>query len=789
MTDFKKRGEFPGTENKRGENEDQFISVLNNSPDIIYRFNLQTGHYEFISPAIRSLGYKPEEVMAMSKEEVLSRVHQDDRSSLVSFLLNINDAGEGLKEYRFQGNDGKYRWLSNKIVIIKDSQGKLLYHDGFVRDITQDKLSQERLKESEVRFRSLYETNFDATLITLPDGSILSANPAAQKMFGMTREEIIKAGREGLVVKDENLKQALKNRAQKGHVNAVLTLKRKNGSIFTGEMTSSYFTDADGTVKTSMIIRDLTEQKKAEKELIESEERYHSLFKNNHATMLLINPENGDIMDVNPAAASFYGYSEEKLKEMKITDINIFTDRQVFEKMQKAKKKEKNHFLFKHRLASGEIRCVDTYSGPITVNGKKLLYSIIHDVTHRRKAEEALKESEDRFSKAFNFSPVGMTITRLADGCYIDVNETWTDLYEYSRSEVIGHTFLELNVVELDERTKFLEILKEKSVVNNYEIPTKTKTGKPLTILISMNIINLNSQDHILTTFIDVTEQKKTEKHKQELLEKEKQLREDLETSNQELQNTSEELYTSNKELRQIQRELKETIKKLEISNKELEQFAYVASHDLQEPLRMVASFTQLLERKYKGHIDADADDYIGFIVEGSNRMKDLIDDLLAFSRLNTGTKEFKQTNLANLLDDVLLSMHTSIEENNAIITYDPLPTIKCDHSQIRQLLQNLITNAIKFHDKEPPKIHISAEETGNEWKFRVQDNGIGIGPEYREKIFDVFNRLHSREEYEGTGIGLSIAKRIINHHKGRIWVESESGKGSTFYFTIPKDL
>lgn len=542
LTDFKKRGEFQGTKNKRAANKDQFISVLNNSPDIIYRFNLQTGQYEFISPAIRTLGYKPEEVMAMSKEEVISRFHPDDRSSMVSFLSNINDVGEGLRKYRFQKNNGQYRWLSHKIVIIKDDQGKPLYHDGFVRDITQDKLSQKKLKESEVRFRSLYESNFDATLITLPDGSILSTNPAAQKMFGMTREEIIKAGREGLVVKDENLKQAIKEREKKGYIKAELTLKRKNGSIFTGEMTSSYFKDADGTIKTSMIIRDLTEQIKAEK-------------------------------------------------------------------------------------------------------------------------------------------------------------------------------------------------------------------------------------------------------NKQELLEKEKQLREDLEISNHELQNTSEELYTSNKELRQIQRELKETIKKLEISNTELEQFAYVASHDLQEPLRMVASFTQLLERKYKGHIDGDADDYIGFIVEGSNRMKDLIDDLLAFSRLNIETKEFKQTDLSNILDDVLLSMHTSIEENNAKITHDTLPTVKCDHSQIRQLFQNLITNAIKFHDKKPPKIHISSEKIGNKWKFSVQDNGIGINPQHQKKIFNVFNRLHSREEYEGTGIGLSIAKRIINHHKGRIWVESELGEGSTFYFTIPKDL
>ena len=201
----------------------------------------------------------------------------------------------------------------------------------------------------------------------------------------------------------------------------------------------------------------------------------------------------------------------------------------------------------------------------------------------------------------------------------------------------------------------------------------------------------------------------------------------------------------------------------------------------------MVAIFTQLLERQYKEKLNADADEYIGFIVEGSHRMKDLIDDLLTFSRLNTEAKEFELIDLENALGDVLLNLKASIEENNVTITHDLLPIIKVDSSQIRQLFQNLITNAIKFHDKEPPKIHISAEDSGKEWLFCVRDNGIGIDRENQEKIFNVFNRLHTREEYEGTGIGLSIAKRIVNRHGGQIWVESEPGKGANFYFTIPK--
>jgi len=228
-------------------------------------------------------------------------------------------------------------------------------------------------------------------------------------------------------------------------------------------------------------------------------------------------------------------------------------------------------------------------------------------------------------------------------------------------------------------------------------------------------------------------------------------------------------------------------VEKLKTSNRELEQFAYVASHDLQEPLRMVGSFTQLLKRRYKGKLDEDADDYIDFIIDGAQRMKDLIDDLLAFSRLNTQAREFEPVIMDVALNDVLNNLKTSITYNKAHISYDSLPVVKADPSQINQLLQNLIANAIKFCGEGPPRIHISAEEQKEQWLFYVKDEGIGIDPQYQEQIFRIFKRLHTREEYEGTGIGLAICKRIVERHNGKIWVESELGKGSTFYFELPK--
>jgi chemotaxis family two-component system sensor kinase Cph1 len=221
-------------------------------------------------------------------------------------------------------------------------------------------------------------------------------------------------------------------------------------------------------------------------------------------------------------------------------------------------------------------------------------------------------------------------------------------------------------------------------------------------------------------------------------------------------------------------------------SNAELEQFAYVASHDLQEPLRMVASYTQLLARRYQDKLDADARDFIAYAVDGATRMQALIADLLNYSRIGTRGKPFRPSSSEAVLERVLAGLRLMINESGATLSHDPLPTILCDDVQLGQLFQNLLVNAIKFRTEIPPLIHISAERKGNVWTFSVRDNGIGIAPEYAERIFMIFQRLHSKNEYPGTGIGLAVCKKIVERHGGRIWVNSQPGSGATFFFTIP---
>ena len=246
------------------------------------------------------------------------------------------------------------------------------------------------------------------------------------------------------------------------------------------------------------------------------------------------------------------------------------------------------------------------------------------------------------------------------------------------------------------------------------------------------------------------------------------------------------------KRLRRMRRQAEEDLARkadeLVRSNADLEQFAYVASHDLQEPLRMVAAYTQLLAERYRGKLDEDADKFMGYASEGALRMQTLIQDLLAFSRVGRSGAACGRVDCDAAMEEVVLSLGPAIQESGAVVTHGALPAVWADRSQMTQVFQNLVGNAIKFRGKEPPAISVQAEKAGQHWLFSVSDNGIGIAPEYAENIFVVFQRLHARTEYPGNGIGLAICKKIIERNGGKIWVEAQAGHGSVFKFTMPCD-
>jgi len=239
---------------------------------------------------------------------------------------------------------------------------------------------------------------------------------------------------------------------------------------------------------------------------------------------------------------------------------------------------------------------------------------------------------------------------------------------------------------------------------------------------------------------------------------------------------------------KEAEKHLAETVAELKRSNEELQQFAYVSSHDLQEPLRMVSSYTQLLAKRYKGRLDSDADEFIAFAVDGCNRMKGLIQDLLAYSRAGTTGRALGQVSGKDALQEALENLKITIAQSGAVVTQDSLPDLRTDKMQLTQVFQNLVGNAIKYRSAEVPRVHVSSTKNGDhEWIFSVRDNGLGIAPQYFERIFILFQRLHGRNEFEGTGIGLAICKKVLERLGGRIWVESQPDKGSTFFFALPE--
>ena len=421
---------------------------------------------------------------------------------------------------------------------------------------------------------------------------------------------------------------------------------------------------------------------------------------------------------------------------------------------------------------------------------------IIHDLTEPVHIRQALEKNYSRLQEAQRIGHIGnwewdiqSNIITLSEGLYKIYGIDSCNLVKYD-------TILNMILPEDQEivNGNIEKALRERNPFK-YEIRIR-RQDEDIRIISCCGEVVTDFAGHPLNIICveqDITERKEIEyalwEAKNELESTVKRRTRELNETNEHLQRELEERKITEDKLKKSEKDLKLLIEELKRSNEELQQFAYVSSHDLQEPLRTITSFTQLIERRYKDKLDSDADEFIEYIVDAAKRMQTLINDLLNYSRVATRGKEFELTDTKEILENTISNLYASIKENHAEITSENLPKIMADKRQMIQLFQNLIGNAIKFRKPEiSPKIHIKASknENKNEYIFSVQDNGIGIEKQYMERIFTIFQRLHTREEYDGTGIGLAVSKRIVERHGGNIWVESEPPDGSTFYFTFP---
>ena len=415
------------------------------------------------------------------------------------------------------------------------------------------------------------------------------------------------------------------------------------------------------------------------------------------------------------------------------------------------------------------------------------IIGIIEDISDKKRMENVLKEINRQLIETESIAHIGTWDWNIQTKVLCWSDETHR-IFDVERKDFDATFEAFMDSVHPDDKKRVKNVVDDavnakEPISLDYRVAQKegavrtihqiarvisNKTGKPI---------------RISGTVQDITEQKEMEK---ELKKHREHLEELVKEHMAESQRLNSQLKIELAERERAEKKLKESLEEIEHSNQDLEQFAYAASHDLQEPLRMVASYTQLLGKRYKDHLEEDARDFINFAVEGATRMQKMIDGLLVYSRVQTRGKPLEPTDCSSVVEQAISNLEIHIGETHAKVERDELPTVNGDESQLIRLFQNLIDNAIKFRGTEIPRIQVSSSKQGNKWMFSVSDNGIGIDSKYKDRVFLIFQRLHKEEEIPGTGMGLALCRRIVERHGGQIWVDSDLGKGSTFYFTIP---
>lgn len=660
---------------------------------------------------------------------------------------------------------------------------------------------KEQLEDSKNKYRDLYDFAPLGYFTIDKNGLILEANLTGANMLGIKREFLMNKPFSMFIEKDD--KEIFKAHCKdimlkQSPQSCELRIIRKDGKIFYFQLQSVPVNDSDGKCRSfRTALTDVSKLMDTEYSLIEALElsrkrqaeitailestrsilKYHdfqstarSIFysckhltgaSSGYIALLKENSSDIEIIFIDCAGESC---SVKQTSEMPIRGLR----EEVYKSGKTIYNNSFSESKWKDLLPDGHIKITNVLFAPMIIDNKVIgllglankpsgfseddsrIATIFSEIAAiallNKKAEENVKRSEEYFRLITENSSDIVTILE-SDGTIKYESPSIERILGYNKSELLGKKVLDyVHPEDMKMAVNTLSnSIKNPGVSLSLEVRFLHKNGTWRVLeVVGKNLLENPAVAGIVVNARDITNRKIAE----------------------------ENLLKLNEELKR--------------SNADLQQFAYVTSHDLQEPLRAVAGFIKLLAKRYKDKLDSKADEFINLTLEGINRMDILIKDLLAYSQINTKGRTFKATDCTTIIENTIANLRVAIEENGAQITYDSLPVIMADATQIGSLFQNLISNAIKFRSNQKPHVHISAKKIDQEWLFSVKDNGIGIDSKDAERIFIIFQRLHTKSEYPGTGIGLAICKRIVERHKGRIWVESEKGKGSTFYFTIP---
>ena len=603
---------------------------------------------------------------------------------------------------------------------------------------------------------AVFDGTTDPIYVRDLDSRFTLANTACAKLFRMTVPQIVGRNMRDLLPGNdfEMVAESDREIVRTDATRTVEEIAEIDGLTRTFLTTKSPYHDANRkTIGTIGIARDITARKDAEQELRQMESRYRGLLEAAPDAMVVVDAA-GQIVLLNLQAEKKFGYLRDELVGQRITGIipQGFAERLVADGTRSAAdalaQQIGTGLQLIGRRKNGSEFPIEIMLSPLESPEGILVTAAIRDISVRQRAENHLRQMESRYRGLLEAAPDAMVVVDAA-GQIVLLNLQAEKRFGYLRDELVGQRITGIIPQGFAERlvadgTRSAADALAQQIGTGLQLIGRRKDGSefPIEIMLSP----LESPEGILVTAAirDISIRQKAEDN------------------------------------------LEKTVGELKRSNNELEQFAYAASHDLQEPLRMVASFTELLAKRYKGRLDSEADDFIKYAVDGATRMRGLIQDLLTYSRAGVSSTAAVEISSERALGEALANLRTSVEESGAVVTHSALPVVTMHAAQLTQIFQNLIGNAIKYRGAEAPRIHVSSSRIGKDWNFAVRDNGVGIGSEYFERIFVLFQRLHGSELVKGSGIGLAVCKKVLERMGGRIWVESQSTIGSTFHFAFP---
>jgi PAS domain S-box-containing protein len=726
------------------EAKSRLAAIVETSEDAIISKNLLGMIMTWNKGAERLFGYKAEEVIGKNINILLPAERFFEEAKILA-LIRQGKTVEHLETVRVT-KDGKRLQVFITSSPIKSVDGRIIGASKIIRDITALKQSEEKLRLSEEKFSKAFTNNPAAIAITrLEDGLVVDMNETWARLTGYSKEELIGHSARLIWPSTEEADNFVAELKEKGRINdREHKFRTKSGGVFVASFSTQVLDISGEKVILSALI-DISERKRAE----ESLKKYELLSEGTRDIVLFIEI-GGRIIEANAAAVKAYGYSREELLSLKIYDLR--TTEPAADVMAQMNVADVSGIIFetKHKRKDGSLFDVEVSSHGADIGQQRVLMSLVRDITKRKQAEKALRESEEKFRVVFEQAAIGMGRVDLTSARWIGVNQTFCRMLGYTSEEMLVTSWPEMthpDDIELD-LIPFKEMAAGK--LDNYSVEKRFihKDGHYVWVRLTLSLARdvTGKPDYEIAIIEDVSERKQTEQ------------------------------------------KLHKTLSELDRSNKELESFSYAAAHDLQEPLRSVASFVYLLEKKNQNKLDEASKDYLSTIKKAVKRMQLLITNLLSYAKIGKENLKFEAIDLNTIMNDVRENLTAKIETEKAVVRYGGLPVITADKVMITQLFQNLLNNAIKFHKPDiPPEIVVSAEELKKQWKITVRDNGIGIEEKYFDKIFVIFSRLHARDKYEGAGVGLSSVKKIVDLHGGNIEVESKVNEGTAFHVTIPK--